>query len=225
MTEFPVICVDDFFDNPDEIRDYALSLDYDVQEGIGIERTKELFLINPVFFESLANRLISVFAPTTVWYNYTLSAMFQKMRIMEKDELSEINCGGIHTDTPRSYFAGVVYLSPDANLDSGTSVFRRKNKSDDRFSHKLRDKDFDAYKKYKLDFYKEFETTIEVKNIYNRLVMFDSNEWHRPNNFYCDGKEKRLNLVFFFDDYQSEFPAMRDRMLMNPIKGLEDCRK
>ena len=30
---FPILCQDDFFDNPDEIREYALSLDYKSDEN------------------------------------------------------------------------------------------------------------------------------------------------------------------------------------------------
>ena len=46
---FPILCQDDFFDNPDEIREYALSLDYKSDENghwPGV-RTRPLHEINP----------------------------------------------------------------------------------------------------------------------------------------------------------------------------------
>ena len=35
---FPVLCQDNFFDNPDEIREYALSLDYKTSEDVDAVR-------------------------------------------------------------------------------------------------------------------------------------------------------------------------------------------
>ena len=35
-------------------------------------------------------------------------------------------------------------------------------------------------------------------NIYNRMIMYDTNEFHRANNYYSGkGKDNRLTLVFF----------------------------
>ena len=50
MSLIPTSCVDDFYEDPDSIREYALSLDYKKQKGNypGV-RTKDLSSINKDF--------------------------------------------------------------------------------------------------------------------------------------------------------------------------------
>ena len=38
-------------------------------------------------------------------------------------------------------------------------------------------------------------------NIYNRMIMYDTKEFHRANSYYNEeGKDARLTLVFFIGD-------------------------
>ena len=50
MSLIPTSCVDDFYEDPDSIREYALSLDYKKEKGNypGV-RTKDLSYINKDF--------------------------------------------------------------------------------------------------------------------------------------------------------------------------------
>ena len=59
---FPILCQDDFFDNPDEIREYALSLDYKSDENghwPGV-RTRPLHEINPKLATEVLVKVFSI---------------------------------------------------------------------------------------------------------------------------------------------------------------------
>ena len=43
----------------------------------------------------------------------------------------------------------------------------------------------------------KFEKVIEVENVYNRLVFYDSTYFHTVNHFYVNDFEDRLTQPFF----------------------------
>ena len=49
------------------------------------------------------------------------------------------------------------------------------------------------------------------QNIYNRLIMYDSNEFHRANSYYVGSEEEtRLTLVYFIGGIKAgRFPLNR----------------
>jgi hypothetical protein len=226
MLKFPVACVDDFYDNPDEVRKFALSLDYDNEQNAtgfypGI-RTKSLHEIDNKFFDMFCNKMFSVFYDlsnpnlTLQWEVFTT---FHKMPSFGKTKNDLRNTGWVHQD-PHVILAGVIYLNPNAPLDTGTSMYRIKNP--DTFN--LENIHRDEYHKKKVEFYKMkdpiycdtiteeehnlyndavcknndlFEETIRVNNVYNRMTIYDSSNWHRPVSYYMDSDEPRLTQVFF----------------------------
>ena len=58
---FPTLCVDDFYINPEKVRDFALSLEYSKPEGIYPgERTKYLHEIDKKFFHQFCEKLLLI---------------------------------------------------------------------------------------------------------------------------------------------------------------------
>ena len=58
--------------------------------------------------------------------------------------------------------------------------------------------DKDYYAKKIKDEERLFVEKVKFANIYNRMIMYDTNEFHRANSYYNeDGKDARLTLVFF----------------------------
>ena len=120
------------------------------------------------------------------------------------------NRGWIHFDDSKYEIAGLIYLTPDIDPDSGTSLFSLKN---------LEGKEYQSYRKQiaKHLMFKENETIdkdyyikkvkeneeffiekVRFANIYNRMIAYDAGEFHRANSYYNeDGKNVRLSLVFF----------------------------
>ena len=76
---FPSICVDNFYDNPDEVREFALSLDYSETENGKYpgKRTKSLDTISNEFFHSFCQRLFSVYYDFQIPISWKVSTQFQ----------------------------------------------------------------------------------------------------------------------------------------------------
>jgi hypothetical protein len=102
----------------------------------------------------------------------------------------------VHIDGFNNW-AGVLYLTPDAPLSSGTSFYKfddgttckrdmelLENKEDiDRCSQDLT----------------KWEKVDQVGNVFNRLILFNANRFHMSMDYFGDTKENgRLFQVFFF---------------------------
>ena len=57
-----------------------------------------------------------------------------------------------------------------------------------------------------------FSEKLRIYNIFNRIIMYDTREWHGANSYYNgDGKDDRLTLTFFVGGIvsKSKFPLKR----------------
>ena len=66
MAHFPITCIDDFYSDPDEVRRFALSCDFDQKTAGNYPgvRTKMIHYISENFFNTFCAKLFSLF------YNY-----------------------------------------------------------------------------------------------------------------------------------------------------------
>lgn len=116
---FHTLIVDNFYDVPDVIREYALKQRFYKRvgeyPGVRCDRISDL---NRPLFEFFADRLIrSCFNVVPKKIEYDIITNFQLID-------GKYDKGWIHQDDI-NYFdvAGVVYLSPNAPIDSGTSIY------------------------------------------------------------------------------------------------------
>lgn len=223
---FPSMCVDDFFNAPDQVRNYALSLDFSKQPGNypGL-RTLPIHEIDKEFFNEFCLKLFSIFFNYNVEnIGWEVNAYFQKIYPYSEDRNSLLNSGWYHEDSGNCFAAGVVYLNPDANLDSGTTIGKLNGKIYDPSLYDLRNKfylnmrpshkyissskdnifycdqecpDIDIYQSLLLQHNNGFDKTLEFKNIYNRMIFYDTAHFHKETNFFAHENEPRLTLVFF----------------------------
>jgi hypothetical protein len=205
MKNFPVICIDNFYSDPDRVRKFALTQDYSKDpEGRwpGI-RTNDLSLIDVDFFNLFCKKILSVyFDLDTVEISYTLRTMFQLINPYEKDILSPKNQGWIHYDNG-SILSGVIYLNKTPYLNSGTSLHMLNDPSglelgNTKENFYIHGKDIN-YNEVISRHNECFTETIRYNNVYNRMICFESSEAHCANNFFADN-EPRLTQVFFIDD-------------------------
>ena len=91
---------------------------------------------------------------------------------------------------PRGW-SGVVYLSPDPQPWSGTSIWRHKETSKCIASQGIR-----YYQGP--DILDHFDLAFLVENRYNRLLLFRENILHRVETGFGTGREARLTQTFFF---------------------------
>lgn len=218
MNLYPVTIISDFYENPDEIRKYALAQKYtyrhEMKEDVGYvypgSRTKDLRDLSMSFYEKVCKKLISVFHISEHdEMRWQIDTSFQ---IVE----GEYGRGLIHQDDS-TVFAGVLYLTPDAPLDGGTSLFRKNSTYDDKLYWKIiKENDEHFKKKEPIDFsyHSMFDEVVRVNNVYNTLIIFEGDIHHCANNFFGDTKQNaRLAQVFFVKkidaNKESSFPILR----------------
>jgi hypothetical protein len=223
---YPNFCIDDFFENPDDVREFALSLEYFPSCGARPGKSsKSLHLVDKVFYDKFCEKIFSIFYDfnrgRTDW---KLGTFFQLTDSLDENKNSGLNKSWIHADLITE-FAGVIYLNKNPSDNTGTSLYNVKNL--DKFLEI-----WDNYEQLQQNprhkFYKDgvvvenydeevtmnnsfFEETVSFKNVYNRLVAYDGGVWHGAQGYYAE-KEPRLTQVFFVYDIESEFKYPLCRM-------------
>jgi hypothetical protein len=190
---FPTTIVDNFFDEPDVVRDFALAQEFykdDANKWPG-KRSKNLWEICPQLFENSINKIIDIFyEPKIHNYCWEASANFQ---IINK----EYGSGWVHQD--ETIVTGIVYLSKEYE-NSGTTLYEAKNSIEASLINF--DKKQESFKNletlennsiYREENNNQYKPSITVEGKYNRLLVFDSHLLHSANDF-CD---ERLTLVIF----------------------------
>ena len=216
MNLIPTLCVDNFYDNPSEVREFALSLEYGniIGNYPGI-RTDTLDKIDSNFYDSFCKKLFSLFysEDTSEW---KVETTFHKIYPYDDEEL---NVGEIHKDDIKDIdFAGLIYLNINPLTGSGTSFYRYKEDSQgycptgDFLGIKTKcykEGDCEKWASILQDHNSHFEKTAEVKNLYNRLIAYQPQLFHGQTNFCMPKEGARLTQVFFIDIIKTP--------LLNPI--------
>ncbi|MES2500189.1 MAG: DUF6445 family protein [Pseudomonadota bacterium] len=222
MNLYPVAIVENFYENPDAIRQFALSQKYQFRHQMQDKnyvfpgcRTKDLSIINKPLFENVSKKIISVFHNAEHDYmRWLITTSFQSVS-------ADYGRGVIHTDG-NTVFAAVLYLSPDAPLDSGTSLFKpNKNFDEEKYQAALKanDKRFEAGEiAMDSSYHHMFDEIVRVNNVYNTLILYEGRHYHAANQFFGKTlKDSRLAQVFFVSkiDAQkySSFPLKRTQAI------------
>jgi len=190
-----IIAVDDFYQDPDEVRDYALTLDFQKNKQYHKgqrTRQKTFFKGTYEFFEDTLKKKI------TSWDTQPHNGVFQFCTA--EDQLV------YHTDSQT--YAAVVFLTPDAPAECGTSFFKHKANGLRKYPTDADCKKFNKsheelyWDMFKGNFYDKtpWELVDVVGNVYNRMAIWDAKLVHAATQYF--GKEKidsRLFHMFFFD--------------------------
>lgn len=187
-----IIVVDNFYMNPDLVRNHAINnlsfLESDYHRG---KRSDSKFILNGTLekFEEILGRKI---------YNWNnpnyANGIFQYCTSTDPIVY--------HVDSQN--YAAMVYLTPNAPLQTGTatykSIYTNQTKFDD-FNSEQYNKTFKGLSN-ELNFYDKtsFEMVDNIANVYNRLVLFNSKNIHAAVNYFGDTIENsRFFHLFFFD--------------------------
>jgi len=170
LKNMKTITLNNFFDNPDDIRNLALSLKYrnrnidEYFEGIRSHMIKE---IDINLYNDTCNKILSeYFGKQPLSYNAEL--FFHQTKDDDKKDTQWLN-DKIHTD--KGQIAGIIYLTPNAPIDCGTQTYL---KIDDKYV-----------------------PDIKMGNVYNRLIVYPSNYYHSAMNLFGDNTHNRLVMLFF----------------------------
>ena len=181
--------VDNFYEDPDSMRKFALEQEYDIG-GIGRgyigNRTHQQFLFPELKgrFENIMGRKI------TKWEEYGMNGRFQYCWSGQPVVY--------HCDS--QMWGGMIYLTPDAPYQCGTTLYANKDNKVRRgcepggriaWDGKEGDPFLDGT---------PFEPVDVLGNVYNRLVIFDASCIHSASEYFGTVKENcRLWQMFFFD--------------------------
>jgi hypothetical protein len=198
---WPNLCVDNFFQEPDKVVEFANSLTFTKPEKSNYpgKRSQLLYLINTEFFEFSTLKILSLLYPTECKkLSWNATQYFQKIPANLKYD------GWVHTDEQYE-FTCIIYLSKFLNC--GTSIYHPKNsygyirnvKEKDEYFTNNDPKTYSKIEKAKKENNNSFEETIRFNSKYNRLILFDGANYHSSNVFnHENNDEERLTLITFF---------------------------
>lgn len=179
-----IIVLDDFYYVPDKVREYALSLPFDVRGNYPGSRTTNQ--INNDTKTAIQDILWPVAGNVTNWLDQDGEGYTGSFQVCKENEKT-----WIHQDDFNNW-AGVLYLSPDAPLNSGTSFYKHKATGAFDSSEVGNALDHDGS-----DYYK-WEEVDRIANRYNRLILFRADQFHASTNHFGNSLQSgRLTQVFF----------------------------
>jgi hypothetical protein len=186
--------VDNFYQDPYTIRDFALNQVYYEGEGAVGFRTRKQFLFDGLKeqFEQIMGIEIQDHTQDSFgWYDIGINGRFQSCKAGTPSVF--------HCDSQK--WAAVIYLTPDAPPQGGTSFFRHKETK----IHHNSQIDWTTDIGHKVFNQKTFldgspyEKVDTVGNVFNRLVIFDGGLIHSGENYFgWDLESSRLFHIFFF---------------------------
>jgi hypothetical protein len=171
------VIVDNFFENPNDVRNFALHNDavqyFSKNENEYFEgmRTSCISLFDENFYDYSARKIIESYGIDDKNFNFSGGMHFNYMTKENERDVNFVDFGKrMHVDSGY-LLTGIVYLSPFPPKDTGTIMYREGG--------------WDV-----------------VQNIYNRLLIFPSQKIpHATENFFGSNKyDSRLTLLFFIKD-------------------------
>lgn len=175
--------VDNFYSDPDAIREFALKQEFEFSDYHRGRRTHHQFEISGTkeAFESIMGMKITHWMET-----HGMCGRFQCCTC--EDALV------YHADSQK--WAGAIYLTPDAPYECGTSLIAHKKT---RIRHVDTPGSDVIWEKKHLD-PTPWEKVDVVGNVYNRLVIWDAHCVHQASQYFgYDKDDSRLIQIFFFD--------------------------
>jgi glycosyltransferase involved in cell wall biosynthesis len=177
--------VDNFYDNPDEIREFALKQEFkeDIRwyKGMRTTRCYRTEAMKRAFENIMGEKIYR-------WNEYDMNGVFQ---ITTANDVQVY-----HHDVQK--WAAMIYLTPNAPLESGTRLHKSKINGVNHYSQGniLIDEAFSS------GFYDstKFHLVDSAGNVYNRLVIMDAMHIHSAGPYFGTTPETgRLTHLFFFD--------------------------
>lgn len=187
-----LIITDNFYQDPDPVRQYALNQEFTVYGNYPGQRTR------PVFYDSLKDSIQYIVqhagGKITQFEEFEYNTAFQYTTAKDSS--------WIHSDQT-TMWAGVCYLTPDAPLTAGTALYKHKAtglykaavKVDGSYDSELMDKIYLDSRDLS-----KWEMVDIVGNKYNRLVLYRGDLFHSSLDYFGTNQyDGRLFQTFFFN--------------------------
>jgi hypothetical protein len=175
--------IDNFYEDPNKIREFALSVEFaEDNRWYKGKRSTQAYRFPGIkeSFESILGEKINV------WDEHQFNGCFQ---ITTAEDFQVY-----HHDLQK--WAAIIYLTPDAPLESGTRLHRSKltgarHADDETINGSFAGGFYDSTK---------FDVVDNAGNVYNRLIIMDARCIHSAGAYFGnDSNTGRLIHLFFFD--------------------------
>jgi hypothetical protein len=211
-SECSFLIIDNFYENPDEIIENALSLDFHIV-GNGDTFDKNSITTKNLKFPGKRTQSMATYELKHKIEQYIMSFGGKMVNFYipsQNDRVNGLlnnngafqitnsyNKSYIHTDCINQYnWGGIVFLSKHPPLESGTLFYQYNNGVMTEHEKKLTYKtefDSDRYDDTK------WELINKIGNVFNRLILFRSKCFHISADYFGNGNDDfRLTQVFFF---------------------------
>jgi hypothetical protein len=192
-----LIVVDNFYNNALETRKYVLTQEFTVRGNFPGQRTRSyatqhLKDIIQGYVEPFSGKITVFPMPTDDDNNADNDTIYNGsfQYTVARDR------SWIHTDKWNNW-AGVLFLTPNAPLSAGTAFYKFHDGTRSQADTDLL-KNQEEISRSTQDFTK-WELVDRVGNVFNRLILFNANQYHMSMDYFGDTKENgRLFQVFFF---------------------------
>jgi hypothetical protein len=186
--------VDNFYEDPYAVREFALQQIYYPGEGAVGHRTRKQFLFDGLreSFEEIIDAKIPDRDNGYGWFDEGINGRFQYCPAGTPSVF--------HCDSQK--WAAVIYLTPDAPPQSGTSFYRHK---ETKIFHNTQidwaaGQGTKVFNQHTFVDSTPYEMVDTVGNVFNRLVLFDGGLIHSGINYFgWDISSSRLFHIFFFN--------------------------
>ena len=183
-----IVVVDNFLENPDEVRELALSMsdEYKKRGSVGI-RSKPYphrDIYRPIF-----EKLLGIKTDDSEWAgNGGTHGCYQ----WSPAETGQV----VHCDA--TDWAGIIFLSPDAPPRTGTWLMKHKETGKKMRQEGLEDVFVGNQAQWDTH---PFEKIDDIANVYNRLILWNGRHLHTAGSYFGESIDNsRLYQVFFFNE-------------------------
>ena len=161
-------------------------------------------------FDFICTKITHLFYDTC--NSWTYETTFQKVNPFSKNQYDKKNCGWVHSDEYN--FGGVIFLTKNPDDNTGVTIYKSKNGHHSITSQEEQIKnthflgstvDDNIFNQVYDTYHNQFEETIKIKNIYNRLVLFNSGTLHAVQTY---GTKERLTIPFFNTNISNKLPPL-----------------
>ena len=242
---FPTVMLDGFFNNPDRVKQWALSHEFyhnhdakwpgyrtiDFAESEDPEHIR--------FTQSVGRKFLSLWWPTAyidpnndaITFAINGNLLFQRI---PNDEYGHLDVGWVHRDWPAMYTI-MVYLNDEPSFDSGTSLYAVKERPADILDNYDggQDEKIAMYEKIKWNpdvpitveehnrglehFNSRFKKSASIGSEYNRMIGFESGHYfHSASNLKTNSGEDRLFMIYFINEIQTPANPMGRMKTVSP---------
>ena len=195
-----LIVIDNFYQNAMATRDFILTQEFSVRGNYPGSRTishatEQLRTIIQKYVEPFGGKITDFPLPSPATGTGTGTAAKETYNGSFQYTTSR-DRSWVHTDGFNNW-AGVLFLTPDAPLSSGTGFFRFHDGTTCVTDQKL------LNNKSETDTFSQDMTkwslVDQVGNVFNRLVLFNANNFHMSMDYFGDRSTNgRLFQIFFF---------------------------